>query len=140
MQFFGVGLFELTMVLLVALLVVGPDKLPQTAREIGKGVRTLRRYAFDVRQELGEGFNELTQELEETRSELRDLRRELTATGSLVEEDLREAGAAIEGEFVDAEEQPDQPEQPASHSSSNGSSGASARRTRSAGRRRETED
>jgi sec-independent protein translocase protein TatB len=110
MQFFGIGLFELVMVLLVSLLVVGPDRLPQTAREIGKVVRSLRRYANSVRNEVLEGFNELTEEVEATRSEFRDLETSLRASQTEIERELRETSRAAEqGEFVDSEASPDMP-------------------------------
>jgi sec-independent protein translocase protein TatB len=126
MQFFGIGLFELAMILLVALLVVGPDRLPQTAREIGKVVRTLRRYAFNVQQEIKEGFGELTSEVEATRSEFTELGRSLKTSGLEIERELKETGdAAAEGEFVDAE---DSPRGATRRRSSNGTRGSASRR------------
>jgi sec-independent protein translocase protein TatB len=121
MQFFGFGLFELVMVLLVTLLVVGPDRLPQTAREIGKVVRSLRGYANSVRNEVLEGFNELTEEVEATRGEFRELETSLRASQTEIERELRETSRVAEqGEFVDSEARPDRP------SAGRGRNGASA--------------
>jgi sec-independent protein translocase protein TatB len=106
MQFFGIGLFELMMVLLVALVVVGPDKLPQTAREIGKVVRNLRRYAYSVQREVREGFSELTEELENTERELKEVGRDLSLSQREIEDELTATSRAVEGEFVDAEASP----------------------------------
>ena len=40
---FGIGTPELLVVLMVALIVLGPKKLPQLARMLGRGMRELRR-------------------------------------------------------------------------------------------------
>ncbi|WP_162687744.1 Sec-independent protein translocase subunit TatA/TatB [Bradymonas sediminis] len=42
-MFSGIGLSEIMVVMLLALLVLGPEKLPETARKLGKGMRELRR-------------------------------------------------------------------------------------------------
>ena len=43
---FGIGFGELTVVLIVVLLAVGPDKLPELMRTVGKGLRQFRRAAL----------------------------------------------------------------------------------------------
>jgi sec-independent protein translocase protein TatB len=117
MEFFGVGLFELAMILLVTLIVVGPDRLPETAREIGKVVRTLRRYAWSVQREVTEGFSELTEEVEATKAEFKDLGTDLKSTGRSVETELKQVGDDVQGEFVDAEAQP-KPKRPSRNGAS----------------------
>ena len=49
---FGVGLTELAVIAFVAILVFGPDKLPELARQAGQMVRQLRRFATTARDEL----------------------------------------------------------------------------------------
>src|SRR6478752_4142826 len=51
---FGVGLPELAVIAFVAVLVFGPDKLPDFARQAGRMVRQLRQFAHDARDELRE--------------------------------------------------------------------------------------
>ena len=46
---FGVGTQELIVILLIALIVVGPQKLPELARQLGKGIRELRKVQDEVR-------------------------------------------------------------------------------------------
>ena len=40
-----IGFWELIVILIVALLVIGPDKLPETMRELGKGLRAMQNAA-----------------------------------------------------------------------------------------------
>jgi sec-independent protein translocase protein TatB len=49
---FGVGLPELAVIAFVAVLVFGPDKLPDFARQAGRFVRTMRQFANQARDEL----------------------------------------------------------------------------------------
>ena len=41
-MFSGIGINELLIVLVVALIVLGPKRLPSTARSLGKGMREFR--------------------------------------------------------------------------------------------------
>lgn len=47
---FGIGLPELILILVVALLVVGPKKLPELARSLGKALRDVKSMTEDVKQ------------------------------------------------------------------------------------------
>jgi sec-independent protein translocase protein TatB len=51
---FGVGLPELAVIAFVAVLVFGPDKLPDLARQAGRMARKMREFAHDARDELRE--------------------------------------------------------------------------------------
>jgi Tat protein translocase TatB subunit len=48
---FGIGPEELVLVLIVALLVLGPERLPRVARDVGKVVGDLRRTSDEFRDE-----------------------------------------------------------------------------------------
>jgi sec-independent protein translocase protein TatB len=49
---FGIGLGELVVIAFVAVVVFGPDKLPELARQAGAIVRQLRSFATNARDEL----------------------------------------------------------------------------------------
>ena len=49
---FGIGLPEMLVILAVALIVVGPDKLPELARSLARGVIELKKTAETVKEEL----------------------------------------------------------------------------------------
>ena len=46
---FGIGLPELLMILVVALLVIGPKKLPDLAKTLGKGLAEFRKATEDLK-------------------------------------------------------------------------------------------
>jgi Tat protein translocase TatB subunit len=48
---FGIGPEELVLVLIVALLVLGPERLPRMARDVGRVVGELRRTSDEFREE-----------------------------------------------------------------------------------------
>lgn len=48
---FGIGTGELLVLLVLALLVLGPDRMPKMARDIGRTVGDLRRTSDDLRRE-----------------------------------------------------------------------------------------
>ena len=47
---FNIGMPELLVIFLVALLVMGPKRLPDCARQIGKLTAQIKRAAMDLRQ------------------------------------------------------------------------------------------
>lgn len=49
---FGMGVWELGIIALVAVIVFGPDRLPEFARQAGRMVRTFRGMANSARDEL----------------------------------------------------------------------------------------
>lgn len=60
---FGIGLPELAVIIVVALIVFGPDKLPEVGRQAGRMVHRLRTFMDstqeDLRRELGPEFADL---------------------------------------------------------------------------------
>ena len=49
---FGIGLPELIVIFVLALIVLGPEQLPQLARVLGRGMRELRRISQDIKDEI----------------------------------------------------------------------------------------
>lgn len=60
---FGMGVPEIAVIVVVALLVFGPEKLPELARQAGGFVRTVRQMADnaknDIGREMGSDFKDL---------------------------------------------------------------------------------
>jgi TatA/E family protein of Tat protein translocase len=49
---FGLGMPELLVILAVALIVIGPKKLPDIARALGKGMREFRKATNEIKQNI----------------------------------------------------------------------------------------
>lgn len=52
---FGMGPWELLLVLAIALVIFGPGKLPEVGRALGKGLREFRRASSQAREEADGG-------------------------------------------------------------------------------------
>ena len=53
-SFFGIGMFELIMIAVIALLVMGPERLPGAMREIAKYMRQLRNISDEFQSQFSE--------------------------------------------------------------------------------------
>ncbi len=51
---FGIGLPEILVILVVALIVVGPSKLPELAKSLGKAFNEFKRMADEVKDTIQE--------------------------------------------------------------------------------------
>ncbi len=49
---FGIGITEIIIIMVVALLVVGPKKLPELAKTLGRGMAEFRRTADDFKESI----------------------------------------------------------------------------------------
>ena len=86
---------EAGLVLLVTLLVVGPNRFPEIAREGGKWYRTARRYANEVMKDVRGAMDELETEIKtqtEDLKEIREIGRDLTTSSDSTLREIREIG------------------------------------------------
>ncbi|MDE2899386.1 MAG: Sec-independent protein translocase protein TatB [Chloroflexota bacterium] len=99
---FGIGVAEFFAVLVLALIVLGPERLPLAMRTLGRWVRQLRQMTREFRKEFAEEFSilyeemdVLRQEAENTRQELADIRAELSDTLHGAADDVNVASQGI---------------------------------------------
>ncbi len=92
---FDVGFWELSLIGVIALIVVGPDRLPGMARTVGFWIGRARRYVDQVRRDVereihaeelrdamhgkGTGLDDLYEAVDETRGAVRELESDLAA-------------------------------------------------------------
>ena len=89
---FGIGVQELGLILVIALLVFGPKRMPELARLLGRGMGEFRKASHDLRESLA---------LDEIQNELRD------AAGTIKDEAMKPLQAPIKKPAKD----PDRPAQ-----------------------------
>jgi len=49
---FGIGPWELILILVIALVVFGPGKLPEVGKSLGKGLREFRQASDNIKEEI----------------------------------------------------------------------------------------
>jgi TatA/E family protein of Tat protein translocase len=58
---FDIGLPELLVIIVIALIVFGPNKLPDLAKAFGKAMREFKKATEEVKESLGEETKDLTE-------------------------------------------------------------------------------
>ncbi len=81
---FDIGIWELALIALLALIVLGPKRLPEVARMAGKWLGTVRRFVASVKEDFDQELK--SEEL----SELRKLKQELSETRDLIQRSSNE--------------------------------------------------
>src|SRR5512137_2316221 len=83
MEVFGIGPLEIALVVLIAFIVLGPDRIPGTMRQLGKWTRQLRETVNNITRDYNTEIRELTGEITALQDEIRSIQRDLgsIATG-----------------------------------------------------------
>ncbi len=68
---FGIGMPELVVIMVVALIVLGPKRLPEAARGLGKAFAELRRATSGITEELNNAQIMLDEEVRATERNVR---------------------------------------------------------------------
>ena len=86
---FDVGFSELVVIAVVALIVIGPERLPRVARTCGALLGRLQRYVNDVKSEVNRELH-----LEE----IRHLHQDMNESAQRIESGVREGIAGMEAQ------------------------------------------
>ena len=91
MNFFGMGGMEIMVIMIAALIIFGPGKLPEIGAQVGRAVRDFRR-----------ATNEMQREFTDSTSDIRSTMDEMKGTMTQVERETREMAQSIPATIEDA--------------------------------------
>jgi sec-independent protein translocase protein TatB len=118
---FGIGMPEMILILAIALIVIGPQKLPDLAKSLGRAMREFKKATNELKDSLS--IDEDIRDAKHSFDSLgRDLRKNFSATGSEKEplageksEKTEETSSSVDGspnaETMDDHIAPDLPEE-----------------------------
>jgi len=87
MDILGIGPMELIVILIVALVVFGPDRLPEMGARLGKGMRSMRRATREFSQEIESTRKAVQGPIDEVKAPLQELAQPIA--------DLKALGQAV---------------------------------------------
>ena len=101
---FDIGFTEVSLIAVIGLLVIGPERLPRVAREIGLWVGRLRRYVAQVRADIEREVraDELRELVKKPAEELKEAIKETEKTIKETEKTIREEEKKLESDLKDA--------------------------------------
>jgi len=106
MDFLGIGIPELAVILILALIVVGPKRLPETAAQIARTIREVRRYSSTMTRELNSVVKDLEREYEEVRGEVVSANQGLRESAQSVSQELTGAAEDAHKQLTDGMKTP----------------------------------
>ena len=102
MEFLGIGLPELLVILILTLIVVGPNRLPEMAAQLARFIRAARRYGNTVTKDFNEALHELEQEYDDMKGEWKEVGEGLDKTASDIGKELKAADEDVRKALDDA--------------------------------------
>jgi sec-independent protein translocase protein TatB len=96
MQMFGVGIMEMMVILILAVLVVGPDRLPAVAADLAKFISRTRAYATHLTRDFNDVISEIEKESGATREDWKEVANVIGLRTGQVGKELEKVAADIE--------------------------------------------
>src|SRR6202162_2540183 len=101
---FDIGLSEIVVIAVVALIVIGPERLPKVARTLGHMFGRLQRYVNDVKADISREME--LDELRRLKSEVQSAARDIESSISAAARGLESGARAIESQLNEGASSP----------------------------------
>jgi sec-independent protein translocase protein TatA len=88
---FGIGYQEMFIILVVAMVIFGPSRLPELAGQVGRWVRDFRRMSSDLTGEFEKTFAEVDEVKKSFQRELNSIQSEVEGVGKSTSRDLKKS-------------------------------------------------
>lgn len=112
-----IGFTEIIVILIVALVVLGPDKLPIYMKKFGEAVREFKKYSGELTEDLKENviapLDEAQKPLREAMEPLENLDKELKSNVKDLEKSFKDIGKPKPEEAKEEPAQTEEPPEPA---------------------------
>jgi sec-independent protein translocase protein TatB len=89
---FGIGYQEMFIVLVAALVIFGPSRLPELAGQVGRWVRDFRRMSSDLTGEFEKTFAEVDEVKKTFQREMQGIQEEVEGVGKSARGELKKSG------------------------------------------------
>jgi sec-independent protein translocase protein TatB len=101
---FDIGISEIMVIAVVALIVLGPEKLPKTARTLGHLFGRLQRYVADVKADINRelALEDMKKLQDEVKSAATDFQTSMAVTAQEVEGNVRAVEASLNAAAAEA--------------------------------------
>jgi sec-independent protein translocase protein TatB len=112
---FDIGFSEIVVIAVVALIVIGPEKLPKTARTLGHLFGRLQRYVNEVKSDINREMEleELRKLQQEVKTAAQDFQTSVTSTAQEVESSVRSVESQLNEAAAEAGSTTAPPAEPA---------------------------
>ena len=99
MNVFGVGPADMIVIAVVALIFVGPERLPRLAADLARTIREIRKYTSSFASEFNEAIREIEKDIDRetapARAEWKEVGEGLSSASQSLSDELRAAQADV---------------------------------------------
>ena len=98
---FGMGMPEIILILAIALIVLGPKKLPEIAKALGRGIAEFKKATHDFKESL-----DVEDDLKEARDTMREIKGDIQQT---IQKSVTKGAAFVDNDNESDEDDDDMP-------------------------------
>ncbi len=95
MSFFGMGSMEIMVIMIVALIIFGPGKLPELGAQVGRAVRDFKRTTNDMTREFNDSTSDIRSTMDEMKGTMADVERETREMANSIPSTIEGTAAAV---------------------------------------------